>query len=119
MRAMAGLTLALCVAACSSAPSYPTTAPAAVGASADAPALAPPPQRSPIPRPQVSVRDQCGAAELQRLIGRPRTEIPIPIDPNRQRVACTSCPVTGDFDASRLNFFFDADTGRIKEIRCG
>jgi hypothetical protein len=56
---------------------------------------------------------------LRGLIGRPRTEIPVPIDPSRQRVACTTCPVTQDFNPARLNIFFDADTGRIKEIRCG
>ena len=56
---------------------------------------------------------------MQGLIGRPRSEIPVPIDPNRQRVVCTTCPVTQDFDAGRLNFLFDAETGRIKQIRCG
>jgi hypothetical protein len=30
------------------------------------------------------------------LIGRPRTMIPVPLDPNRQRVACTTCPITDD-----------------------
>jgi hypothetical protein len=114
----------IALAAC--APRYPTK-PAAVGAapSAEAPVLAPAPapppapKHTPIPRPQVSVRDQCGAADLQRLVGRPRTEVPVPLDPGRQRVACTTCPVTDDFDPLRLNFFFDADSGRIKQIRCG
>lgn len=79
----------------------------------------PPAPRSSIPRPQVSVKDQCGAAELQGLIGHSRAEIPVPVDPSRQRVACTTCPVTLDFNPDRLNFFFDADTGLIREIRCG
>ena len=70
---------------------------------------------SPIPTP----KDACGAADLQALIGHSRTEIPVPVDPNRQRVACTTCPVTEDFRPDRLNFFFDADTGRIRQIRCG
>jgi hypothetical protein len=122
MRLAAGLLLALtALAAC--APRY-ATKPAAVGAApaVEAPVLAPEPatpKQSPIPKPQASARDQCGAAELQRLVGRPRTEVPVPLDPNRQRVACTTCPVTEDFDPSRLNFFFDADSGRIKQIRCG
>jgi len=73
-----------------------------------------------VPRtPRVTVRDQCGASDLQGLVGRPRTEIPIPVDPNRQRVACTTCPVTLDYNPQRLNFFFDAQTGILKEIRCG
>jgi hypothetical protein len=117
------LGVALGLAACSG-PRYPTTAPAPAPAAAppapNPPALTPaPPPRSPIPRPDVTVRDTCGAADLQRLVGRPRTEIPIPVDPSRQRVACTTCPITEDFNPSRLNFFFEADTGRIKQIRCG
>jgi hypothetical protein len=52
-------------------------------------------------------------------VGKSRTEIPIPIDPAKQRVACTTCPVTMDFSPQRLNFFFDAATGVIKEVRCG
>jgi hypothetical protein len=34
-------------------------------------------------------------------------------------VACTTCPAAEDADPSRLNFLFDAETGRIKQIRCG
>lgn len=92
-----------------------------------------PPSRAPLPSPPPTVaptapaqaavkvppKDACGASELQGLVGRPRTEIPVPIDPNRQRVACTTCPVTQDYRPERLNFFFDAESGIIKEIRCG
>jgi hypothetical protein len=78
-----------------------------------------PAPRSPIPGPRVSGRDQCGAQALQGLVGRLRTEIPVPLDPTRQRVACVTCPVSGDVDPGRLNFFFDARTGRIRQIRCG
>jgi hypothetical protein len=67
----------------------------------------------------VAGRDSCGAAEVQHLVGRPRSEIPVPLNPSRQRVACTTCPVTMDYSPQRLNFFFDAETGVIKEIRCG
>lgn len=72
-----------------------------------------------MPRPEALARDQCGAADLQRLVGRPRTEIPVPVIPSRQRVACTTCPVTEDFNPARLNFFYDADSGKIRQIRCG
>lgn len=125
VKAAGGLTLALALAlglAACSAPSYPTIAPPAEVAPAPRPpALAPrpPPPRSPVPRPRVRVEDSCGAAALQGLIGRPRSEIPVPIEPRRQRVACTTCPVTDDYIPTRLNFFFDADTGLIKRIRCG
>ncbi len=96
----------LALAACSTPPEPVAPPPVAVV----------PPVSPVTPEPVV---DQCGAASLQHLVGRPRTEIPIPVRPNLQRVACTTCPVTEDFNLSRLNFFFDAATGRIKEVRCG
>jgi hypothetical protein len=106
---MAAAGLALILAACSSSPIEVTP-----------PAEAPQPPSIQPPTPVTpTARDQCGAADLQGLVGKPRTEIPIPIDPTRQRVACTTCPVTLDFSPQRLNFFFDAATGVIKEIRCG
>jgi hypothetical protein len=83
---------------------------------APAPRLPPPPR---VAEPAPPPRDTCGAAAAQHLVGRPRTEIPVPIQPNRQRVACTTCPVTQDYAPERLNFFFDAETGIVKEVRCG
>ena len=101
----------LALAACSTPPPPAPipNVPVVPGARAPQPAPAPP------PRPA----DSCGASEVQHLIGRPRTEIPIPLRPNLQRVACTTCPVTMDHNPNRLNFFFDAETGLIREIRCG
>ncbi|MDP1874627.1 peptidase inhibitor I78 [Phenylobacterium sp.] len=92
-----------------------------LGACASEPSAAPPttgPQPAPRPAP-APVADQCGAAQAQRLVGRHRSEIPVPVNPGLQRVACTTCPVTMDFHPRRLNFFYDADTGLIKEVRCG
>ncbi len=77
-----------------------------------------PPERPPVAAPPPPA-DTCGASAVQHLVGRPRTEIPVPVRPDMQRVACTTCPVTLDYNANRLNFFFDAETGIIKEIRCG
>ena len=111
MRAWAAAGLALFLAACSSGPIEVTPVEPAEPPRIQSPA--------PPPTPAPTSRDQCGAADLQGLVGKPRTEIPIPIDPTRQRVACTTCPVTLDFSPQRLNFFFDAATGVIKEIRCG
>jgi len=63
--------------------------------------------------------DACGAAEAQGLVGRPRSEIPVPVQPALQRVACTTCPMSEDVNPRRLNFLFDADTGLVAEVKCG
>jgi hypothetical protein len=103
------------------APTYPIAPKPAEAPTPFQPVVAPPEPapHSPIPRPDAPARDQCGAADLQGLIGHPRREVPVPLDPNRQRVACRGCPITDDDDPGRLNFFFDADSGLIREIRCG
>jgi len=80
------------------------------------PPVSTPPPPAPAPQP---VADACRAGEHQHLLGRPRAEIPVPVKPDLQRVACTTCPVTQDFNPNRLNFLFDAQTGLIKEVRCG
>ncbi|MFT4936131.1 MAG: hypothetical protein ACI9LT_002843 [Pseudoalteromonas distincta] len=92
-----------------------------LGACASEPSTPPPPVERPAPsRPDPAPpADQCGAAQAQRLVGRNRSEIPVPVNPGLQRVACTTCPVTMDFHPRRLNFFYDAETGIIKEVRCG
>lgn len=90
--------------------------------SAPPPAPPPPAAAKPAPPPageRPSEADMCRAAEHQRFVGRPRSEIPVPVNPNAQRVACTTCPITMDHNPARLNFFFDAATGVIKEVRCG
>lgn len=86
----------------------------------DQPPPPPPPSRpAPPPPPPPPPADECGAAAAQRYVGKNRSEIPVPVNPTLQRVACTTCPVTMDFNPRRLNFFFDAQTGVIKEVKCG
>jgi hypothetical protein len=34
-------------------------------------------------------------------------------------VACTTCPVTQDYNPRRLNFFYETSTGIIKQVKCG
>lgn len=79
----------------------------------------PPPQAYRPPPPPPPPADQCGAAEAQKYVGRPRSEIPIPVLPALQRVACTTCPVTQDFSPRRLNFYYDAQTGIVQQVKCG
>jgi hypothetical protein len=85
------------------------------------PAPPPPPAAPPptAPPPPTASRDECGADDYQRLVGQPRSKIPVPVNPALQRVACTTCPVTMDFVPRRLNFLFDAETGLIREVKCG
>jgi len=111
MRRMLALGAAALLAGCAapSAPAPPPPPPAA-------PVAPPPVAQAPRPAPPA---DSCGAAAAQHLVGRNRSEIPVPVNPALQRVACTTCPVTQDFNPNRLNFFFDADSGIVREVRCG
>lgn len=109
MRRFGALLAAVALAGCGSTP------PADVAQPAPQPAAA----VSAAPSPVGAEPDQCGAVALQGLVGRPRSEIPVPVDPARQRVACSACAVTQDYSPARLNFFFDADTGLIQSVRCG
>jgi hypothetical protein len=63
--------------------------------------------------------DLCKAGEMQWLVGRSKTEIPVPVDVVNRRVTCTTCAVTEDYSAYRLNIFFNEQTGIVEQIRCG
>ena len=104
----------------------------ALSACASPPPLARPaqpggaPRISPTERPYLSepgVRsadaDMCKAAELQWLVGKPRTEIPVPVDVVNRRVACTTCPITEDYSPYRLNIFYNQQTGIVERVSCG
>jgi hypothetical protein len=73
---------------------------------------------TPQPYPQMS-NDTCGANALAYLIGRPKTEIPIPADLSHRRVACAACPVAPDVRMDRLNIIYDAETGKVMRLTCG
>lgn len=92
---------------------------AALAGCASEPPPAPPPPAPKAPPPPVAEADQCGAKPAQVYVGRPRSEIPVPVQPSLQRVACTTCPMTMDFNPRRLNFLFDAETGIVREVKCG
>jgi hypothetical protein len=63
--------------------------------------------------------DLCKAGEHQYLVGKSRLEIPVPVEVVNRRVVCTTCPVTMDFSPYRLNFFFNAQTNIVEQVRCG
>jgi hypothetical protein len=63
--------------------------------------------------------DACGASQYQHLVGQPRSAIPPEPDGASWRVACTTCPITMDYRADRMNIFYDEESGTIEEVRCG
>ena len=69
--------------------------------------------------PQNPTADLCKAGELQWLVGKPKTEIPVPVEVVNRRVTCTSCPVTEDYSPYRLNIFFNDQTQIVEQVRCG
>ena len=93
-------------------------------AAQSAPSAAPTPQAYAPPSPPPAAAsgrgaDTCGASALAYLVGRPRTEIPVPTDPARRRVTCTTCPVTQDLRPDRQTITYDAATGRVVGVTCG
>ena len=70
-------------------------------------------------RPSNPTVDRCGAGELQWLVGKPKTDIPVPVDVVNRRVTCTTCPVTEDYSPTRLNIFFNERTDIVEQVRCG
>jgi hypothetical protein len=87
---------------------------------APAPAPAPPPPPQAVaPQPPPAPRDSCGAAPLQYLVGKPRTDIPVPVNPSRRRVICSTCVTTHDIVSSRQTIVFDAQSGLVSSVKCG
>ncbi|WP_297804834.1 hypothetical protein [uncultured Brevundimonas sp.] len=66
-----------------------------------------------------SAGDRCGAAELQWLVGRNRSEIPVPVDVSNRRVTCTACAITEDHREDRLTILYDRQTNVVASVRCG
>lgn len=69
--------------------------------------------------PAIPAVDSCGISELAWLIGKPKTEIPVPVDPGRRRVYCATCMVTEDLVPDRQDIVFDPDTGVVVRLGCG
>lgn len=104
------------LASCSSAPEVPVRQ----APSPQAPVYRPPTPHAPPPAAYKPMADdQCGASDLQYLVGKPRTDIPVPLNPGARRVVCSSCIVTQEFRADRQTIIFDTDTGIVQSVKCG
>lgn len=105
---------------CASAPETPVVP---APKPAQAPVYHPPVVSRPAPPPKPVYKpmaeDQCGAAALQYLVGKPRTEIPVPLDPGKRRVVCSSCIVTQEYRSDRQTIVFSSETGIIESVKCG
>ena len=110
----------LSLSSCTSAPEAPVAP--APRPEPQAPVYHPPVSR-PTPPPPAAYRpmadDQCGASALQALVGKPRTEIPVPLDPGKRRVVCSSCIVTQEYRSDRQTIVFSSETGIIESVKCG
>jgi hypothetical protein len=87
-------------------------------AAAAPPAAPPPPVAEALPRPP-KPHDSCGAISLQYLVGKPRTDIPVPVNPAMRRVVCSTCMTTQDFISTRQTITFDSQTGLVTSVKCG
>jgi len=98
-------------------------APQPVATTPPAPATPQPPAvaTGPMSLPPVppSSKDGCGADLLADLVGKPRTAIPVPVDPSKRRVVCTNCPRTMDLRPDRQTIEYNPDTGIVTSVTCG
>ena len=117
------LAMALVLSACASDKADGPAAASGPGAPAPPPPMAVTTRPAPAPEPAApappsSPPDQCGAYALQDLVGKPRTSIPVPVDPSKRRVVCTTCPMTEDVRPDRLTILYDANTGLVTKLQC-
>lgn len=69
--------------------------------------------------PDAPAPTQCKSEQYQRYVGRNRSELPARPANEVWRVTCTTCPVTMDYNPTRLNILFEESTGVIREVKCG
>ena len=93
------------------------TAPAGAPPAVQTEAASTPPPPAPAAPPKQ--RDSCGALPLQYLVGKPRTEIPVPVNPSLRRVVCSTCMITEDYNPGRQTITYDDKTGLVLSVRCG
>ena len=62
--------------------------------------------------------DRCGARELGWLVGKPKAEIPVPVNLGNRRVICVACE-RGPAVNERLSIYVDPDTDVVQQVGCG
>ena len=99
----------------------PTLPTAALAVALVAGCASPPPVPPTPPGPTLppAGADTCGAATYATLVGRDYRQVPPAPQGRVFRIACTTCAITEDFNAQRLNVFYDDATGRVVRLTCG
>lgn len=87
------------------------TATPALGAAATTPV--PVGASPPAPVPLAGLSDTCGASGLQYLVGKPKTQIPVPVNPAKRQVICVTCAAAPGPDPARATILFDQGTGLV------
>lgn len=83
----------------------------------------PEPDATPSPgQPPVAAEppsDSCGASAYASLVGQDKAGAPASTEGRPVRVVCSTCPMTMDYNAARLNVVFDEKTGVVQKLNCG
>jgi hypothetical protein len=82
---------------------------------------APPPVTNTPPGPTLppASEDTCGAATYASHIGGNYRAFPPAPAGRTFRIVCTTCAMTEDFSAQRLNVLYDEASGRVVRLTCG
>ncbi len=72
----------------------------------------------PAPAPLAALSDSCGAGALRYLVGKPKTQIPVPVDLSKRQVICTTCTLPANEDPSRATILFDPTSGLVTDVMC-
>lgn len=82
---------------------------------------APPPVANTPPGPAFppASEDTCRAATFASYLGKNYREVPPAPEDLSFRIVCTTCAMTEDFSAQRLNFLYDASSGKVMRLTCG
>lgn len=68
---------------------------------------------------QPTESDTCGVASHAWLVGQNRDRIPPAPAGAVVRIVCSTCAMTMDFNASRLNIVYDEKTKIVSKLSCG
>ena len=73
----------------------------------------------PVPSMPSADQDSCGASTYSVWVCQEHTKLPAAPAGKVVRVVCSTCPMTMDFNAERLNVFYDEKTGLVTRLGCG